>query len=54
MRYKVGDLAHANNCPNPECDAQPATGLVAEPIDDNWFFNCSKCGYMIKVVQQPD
>ena len=35
-------------------NAEPATGLVAEPMYDNWFFNCSKCGFAIKVDQQPD
>ena len=27
---------------------------IAEPVGDNWFFNCSKCGFAIKVEQQPD
>ena len=52
MRYKVGDMAHAKKCPNPNCDAEPVTGRVAEPIGDNWFFNCSKCGFGIKVDQR--
>jgi len=27
MRYKVGDMAQAKKCPNPECKAEPATEL---------------------------
>jgi len=50
MRYKVGDMAQAKKCSNPECDAEPATGRVAEPMYDN----CSKCGFGIKIEQQPD
>ena len=52
MRYKVRDLATAKKC--PRCNAEPATGLIAESMYDNWFFNCSKCGFTIKVDQQPD
>ncbi len=52
MHYKVGELATAEKC--PRCNAEPTTGLVAEPMYDNWFFNCSKCGFAIKVEQQPD
>ena len=52
MRYKVGEMATAKKC--PRCDAEPATGPVAEPMYDNWFFNCSKCGFGIKIEQQPD
>ena len=54
MRYKVGDMTQAKKCPNPECDAEPATGRVVEPVGDNWFFNCRQCGFGIKVDQQPD
>ena len=52
MRYKVGELATAKKC--PRCNAEPATGRVAEPVGDNWFFNCSKCGFGIKIDQEPD
>jgi len=54
VRYKVGDMAQAKKCSNPECDAEPATGRVAEPVGDNWFFNCRQCGFGIKVDQQLD
>ena len=54
MHYKVGDMVQAKKCSNPECDVEPATGRVAEPVGDNWFFNCSQCGFGIKIEQQPD
>jgi len=51
VRYKVGDIAQAKKCSNPECDAEPATGRVAEPVGDNWFFNCSQCGFGYLILQ---
>jgi len=33
MHYKVGELTTAKKC--PKCNAEPATGLVAEPMYDN-------------------
>ena len=54
MRYKVGDMAQAKKCLNPNCGAEPATGRVAEPIGGSWYFTCSKCGFGVKIEQQPD
>jgi len=47
-------MAQAKKCSNPECDAEPATGRVAEPVGDNWFFNCSQCGFEIKPMKPPE
>ncbi len=53
MRYNVGDLATAKNCPNPKCKShdKPIAGTVAEPLNNKWFFNCPDCDSMVEVEQ---
>ena len=50
MRYEVGARAHMKKC--TFCQVEPATGTIQKPLDDgSWYFNCDRCGNMIKIKQ---
>ncbi len=50
MRYKVGDKIFMKKC--YKCKVNTASGIVAEPVGDKWFFNCDKCGTPQPLDQQ--
>ncbi len=50
MRYKVGDKIFMKKC--YKCKVDTASGIVAEPVGDQWFFNCDKCGTPQPLDQQ--
>ncbi len=50
MRYKIGQKVFMEKC--EKCKVNTASGIVAEPIDDNWFFNCDVCHTAQRLEQQ--
>ncbi len=50
MRYKIGQTVFLERC--EKCNNNNASGIVAKPIRDDWFFNCNKCGTMQHLDQQ--
>lgn len=50
MDYEAGQRTHMKKC--TFCGVEPATGIIQKPlVEDAWFFNCDKCGNMVKIRQ---